>query len=139
MRVEGVAGISQWLKESVNNLGESLLEDLRLTNFGYSVRIEFSVIIDLTGQLMEEPETVVFELDGVQRLVLNGDLTEYMMDHPEVINWSLSDVAQVRVATGEVGIHFEAAWEDERRIEVECRRAVMTAPGNELVNRKVPE
>ena len=40
----------------------------------------------------------------------------------------LSEVAQVRVASSGDGVRFEALWEGERRVEIECRRAGLTVP-----------
>lgn len=128
MRVDTVERISRWLEQS-GGLFEALLTELRLVNHGYSVRVEFSVVVDRAGHVLDDPLDVGFDLDGVRRLTLEGGLTSAMLEHPERINWGLSEVSQVRVASCDDGIRFEARWEGgERRVEVDCRRATLTAP-----------
>lgn len=71
---------------------------------------------------------VALDLDGVQRLVLEGGPNARMLKHPEEIGWGLSEVALVRVAPTDDGVRFEALWEGERRVEVHCRQATLNAP-----------
>lgn len=125
MKIDTAEGISRWLKQS-GGLSEALMKELRLVSFGYSVHVEFSVITDPEGHVLGEPLDVGLDLDGVQRLTLEGGLTSRMLEHPEEINWGLSEVAQVRVSPSEDGVHFEALWEGERRVEVHCRQATLT-------------
>lgn len=127
MRVETPEAISSWLERS-GALSEALMKELCLVNHGYSVHMEFSVIVDPDGRVLEEPLDVGVDLDGVQQFALTGGLTTAMLEHPEEIGWGLSEVAQVRVASADVGVRFEALWEGARRIEIHCRRATLTVP-----------
>jgi hypothetical protein len=124
MKIDSQEAISRWLEDS-GGLYEALLTELRLTKHGYSVHIKFSVIIDREGRVLDSPLNVEFDFEGVQRLTLEGDLSEYMLDHPEEINWGLSEVTLVRVLPTEDGIRFEAGRESGRRIEIQCRRATL--------------
>lgn len=130
MKVHTAEGISRWL-EQFGALSEALMKELCLVNYGYSVHVEFSVVVDLGGRVLDDPLHVGFDLDGVQSLTLVGGLTSSMLEHPENINWGLSEVARVRVASSDDGIRFEARWEGERLIEVHCRQATLTAPGEQ--------
>lgn len=82
--------------------------------------------------MLDEPVQVKFDLEGVQELSLPGALTPRMLEHPERINWGLSEVARVRVAPSDDGVRFEALWEGERRVEIQCRRATLTVPEEQL-------
>jgi hypothetical protein len=128
MKVDTAEGINRWLEQS-RALSEALMKELCLLNYGYSVHVEFSVIIDAEGRVLDDPLDVGFDLDGVQRLTLEGGLTARMLERPEEIGWGLSEVALVRVAPSDDGVRFEALWEGERRIEIKCRRAILTVPG----------
>ena len=127
MRIDTVEGISQWLGQS-GNLFEALMDEVSFVHFGYSARVVFSIVVDLDGIPLKEYRSVVFDLEGVQHLMVNGGLNPYMLEHPEEINWGLSEVARVRVTPSETGVKFEAIWEDERRVEVDCHRAALTVP-----------
>ncbi|WP_109508451.1 hypothetical protein [Nocardioides speluncae] len=124
MKVDTTEEISRWLEQG-GGLAESLMRELRLDKFGYSVHIAFSVIVDAAGRVLETPLELALDLDGVQQLTLRSGLTPRMLEHPDEIGWGLSEVALVRVASSDVGVRFEALWEGERRIEVECRRATL--------------
>lgn len=127
MKLETLEEINDWLPR-VDNLWESLMDQLSLTNFGYSARVVFTLIIDRNGRVLDQPLQVTFDLDGVQELSLHGALTPRMREHPERINWGLSEVARVRVAPTDDGVRFEALWEGERRVEIQCRRVTLTLP-----------
>jgi hypothetical protein len=128
MRFDGVSEIGEWLAGS-GGLSEALLHELALARFGYSIRAVFQVIADLDGAVLQEPRQVVVDLDGVDRLELRGGLTPRMVEHPEEINWGLSEVALVRVMAVDGGVRFEVLWEGDRRIEVRCHKISLTAPG----------
>lgn len=104
------------------------MRELRLVSNGYSVHVEFRVIIDPNGRVLDEPIDVGIDLEGVQRLTLMGGLTARMLEYPEDVDWGLSEVAQVRVASSGDDVRFDALWEGERRVEIECRRAGLTVP-----------
>ncbi|GAB3700224.1 hypothetical protein [Mariniluteicoccus flavus] len=130
MKIETLEEINDWLPQ-VDNLWESLMDELSLTHFGYSVRVVFTLVIDRNGRVLEEPFQVTFDLEGVQDLSLHGALTPRMLEHPERINWGLSEVARVRVTPSDDGVCFEVLWEGERRVEVTCRQATLTLPGQQ--------
>jgi hypothetical protein len=130
MKVDTAEGISRWLEHS-GALSEALLKKLCLVNYGYSVHVEFSMIVDAEGRVLDDPLDVGLDLDGVQRLTLEGGLTTRMLEHPEEIGWGLSEVALVRVVPSDDGVRFEALWEGERRVEIQCRQATLTAPGEQ--------
>lgn len=130
MKLETVEGIDAWLA-SVGALSEALIEELCLTKFGYSVRAVFNRVIRPDGRVLDEPSRVTFEFDGVQRMTMDGGLTPQMLDHPERINGGLSEVAVVRIALAEDWLHFEALWEQDRRIQIQCRRATLTAASDQ--------
>ena len=133
MKIETLEGITHWLEQS-GNLFEALMHELYLANFGYSVHVGFQAIVrDSDGHVLDQSLDVGFDLEGVQKLVLEGGLTRAMLEHPERINWGLSEVARVRVTPSEHGVQFEALWEGgERRVEIHSRRAILTAPGDPL-------
>lgn len=127
MKLESLDEINDWLPQ-VDNLWESLMDELSLTHFGYSARVVFTLVIDRNGRVLEQPLQATFDLEGVQELSLHGALTPRMLEHPDRINWGLSEVARVRVTPADDGILFEALWEGERRVEIRCRRATLTVP-----------
>ncbi len=104
------------------------MRELCLVSNGYSVHVEFTVIIDPNGRQLEEALDVGIDLEGVQGLTLVGGLTARMLEYPKDVDWGLSEVAQVRVTSSGDGVRFEALWEGERRVEIECRRAAFTVP-----------
>lgn len=106
MKLETLKEINGWLPQ-VDNLWESLMDELSLTNFGYSARVVFTLVIDRHGRVLEQPTQVKFDLEGVQELSLHGALTQRMLEHPERINWGLNEVARVRVAPSGDGVRFE--------------------------------
>lgn len=128
MKIESIEGISRWLEQS-GGLFEALLRELRLVHHGYSVHIEFSVIVDVEGRLLDAPREVGLDLSGVQHFTLEGGLTGSMLEDPDSINWGLSEVAGVHVAPSAEGLQVEVRWEGERRIEIQCRGATLTVPG----------
>jgi hypothetical protein len=129
VKLETVDEIDAWLA-SVGALSEALIEELCLTKFGYSCRVVVKRVIRPDGRVLDEPGRATFELDGVQRVTMDGGLTPQMLEHPESINWGLSEVAVVRVAPAEDWIHFEALWEQDRKIHIQCRRATLTTVGD---------
>jgi hypothetical protein len=130
MKLETLEEINDWLPQ-VDNLWESLMDELCLTQFGYSARVVFTLVIDRNGRVLDQPLRVTFDLSGVQELSLHGALTPRMLEHPERINWGLSEVARVRATPADDGVLFEALWEGERRVEVHCRQATLTVPGEQ--------
>ncbi len=127
MRVETAEEIDSWLEQSAG-LSEALMTELCLVNHGYSAHVEFRMIVDPDGRVLDEPRDVGIDLDGVQRLTLTGGLTTRMLEHPEEIGWGLSEIAQVKVTSFDDGVRFVALWEGERRVEIDCRRAALTVP-----------
>jgi hypothetical protein len=120
-----VGDVQSWLS-SVDIMYEALMTDLRLTRFGYAVRVAFEIVIDAGGHSLSDPIPVVFGLEAVHELALVGDLTEVMRRHPEGINWGLSEVAKVVVQDDPSGIRFETLWEGDRRVAVVCDRLLLT-------------
>lgn len=48
MKLETIEEINDWLPQ-VDNLWESLMDELSLTHFGYSARVVFTLVIDRMG------------------------------------------------------------------------------------------
>ena len=130
MKIDTAEDISQWLERS-GALSEALMRELCLVNYGYSVHVEFRAIVDAEGHVLDDPMDVELDFVGVQRLTLSGGLTTRMLEHPEEISWGLSEVALVRVDPSDEGIRFEALWEGERRVDIQCRKAILTVPGEQ--------
>lgn len=118
--------------ERWHHLGECLLLELSLIRFGFGVRLVFDNIWAAEGRvrddLGEREERLVIELMGVQRLVLEGNLSQEMIDDPDEINWGLSEVAQVRAVPCAAGLRLRLSWEDDRSIVVEASWADVLRP-----------
>lgn len=128
MKVDTVEEIRDWLTRA-GSLTDALMEGLRLVDHGYSVRIDLKLIVDVDGCVLAEPVKVCFDLLGVQHFSLNGSLSVRMIEHPEEIDWGLSEVALVELTRVVDGVRFQILWEGERNIEILCRQAVLVAPG----------
>jgi hypothetical protein len=112
----------------VDHLQESLLTALELTRHGYSAELRFAHL--RRGRPVPETSQVTVVMEAVSALRLNGGLSEAMVQHPERINWGLSEVALVSAYAAEPGVGLLVAWEDEREIRVEAARARFNAsPG----------
>jgi hypothetical protein len=115
----------------LGDLSESLLNSLRLETFGYAVRAEFELVV-VRGSLTAEPRPqITLQFEAVESMTLVGGLTARMVEHPEEINWGLSEVSLVRITPEESGVHAEIRWERERRIEITCARVTLEASGAE--------
>ena len=66
-------------------------------------------------------------MEGVSVLRLTGGLSESMVQHPERINWGLSEVAKVSAYSAGPNIGLSIAWETKREIRVEAARVRFTA------------
>ncbi|MBT0993213.1 hypothetical protein KIN34_02775 [Cellulomonas sp. DKR-3] len=99
---------------------------IEFAHHGYSVHLTFSMVIDgKTGRPRQVSRAVRIELDGVQLFMLHGGLNIYMLEHPENIDWGLSEVAHVSIAELQGGIQCDVKWEGDRSISVECRGVVL--------------
>jgi hypothetical protein len=122
IQLQGVDPIRGWL-DSVGGLSEALLDELSLTDSGYSLRVVFKMVVDLNGAVLSVPTIAAFGFEGLEELRMHGALTSRMIERPEGISWGLSEVALVRASSAAGGAYFEILWEGDRRIEIECHRA----------------
>jgi hypothetical protein len=105
----------------VDNLEESLLSALELTHHGYSAELRFAHL--RRGRPVSETSQVTLVMEAISALRLDGGLSEAMVQHPDRINWGLSEVALVSAYSAEPGVGLLVAWEGEREIRVEAARA----------------
>ncbi|WP_148613299.1 hypothetical protein [Nocardioides rubriscoriae] len=123
--------LSRWL-----HCQESLLVEMALTHHGYAVRLAFNLTWASEGVLRPDLDTreqrLIIEMHGVQRLHMEGALSPAMLDHPEAINWGLSEVAQLRAETCLAGIQLQVLWENERSIVIDAQSASVTEPEDAL-------
>lgn len=115
--------------ESVWHFGECLLIAFSSCKFGYSVEFQLNQIWAdrdvLRPDLDDRIDLVRLCFCGVQRLEFIGGLNSYMLQHPEYINWGLTEVSWVQVEPSSAGENEAALmkisflWESQRRIEVE--------------------
>jgi hypothetical protein len=117
------------------DFGECLLHELRLIAHGRDAELVFHYIWDDSDRsdsgVLEEPRVVTMTLTLVETLVFNGALNHAMIAAPENINWGLSEVALVKLAStsdlptagGEHAVFHRLviAWESDRRIEITFR------------------
>jgi hypothetical protein len=114
--------------EGVHNLEESLLSALELTHHGYSAELRFAHLRG--GRPVPETSLVTVVMEAVWVLRLTGGLSDEMVQHPERINWGLSEVALVSAYSADPGVGLLVAWEDKREIRVEAARVRFNAsPG----------
>jgi hypothetical protein len=103
-----------------------LLHDLRLVNFGFSLDLVFNDIWTPDGRVrpdvLERPVLLTFRLLGVESLRLTGGLTAAMIEHPNEINWGLSEVSRVLATSVGSRLRLSVRWEGERLIDVEFHR-----------------
>jgi hypothetical protein len=112
----------------VDNLEESLLTGLELTHHGYSAEVRFEHL--RRGKPVPETSQVTVVMEAVATLHLTGGLSESMVQHPERINWGLSEVSQVSAYEAGPGVGLLVQWEDDREIRVEAARVrFKAAPG----------
>lgn len=125
--------LSRW-----HHLDECLLLEMTLTQFGYGVRLTFDHIWASDGHVRQDlgqrEERLVIELSAVERLLLEGDLTKAMIDHPEAINWGLSEVAGVRAQPCEAGLRLLLSWESDRKIVIDAKWADVLRPPQPSTN-----
>lgn len=121
------AELQRWLR-----CEESLLVEMALTHHGYSARLAFNLTWASEGVLRPDldkrEQRLTIEMQGVQRLHLEGGLSQSMLDHPEAINWGLSEVSLLRAQPCAAGLQLHVLWEDERSIVIEAQSASVTEP-----------
>jgi hypothetical protein len=105
----------------VDYLEESLLNAVEVTHYGYSAELRFAHL--RRGRPVSETRQVTLVMEAVSALRLDGGLSEAMVEHPDRINWGLSEVARVSAYAAEPGVGRLVAWEGEREIRVEAARA----------------
>ncbi|GAB4097902.1 hypothetical protein [Sinomonas halotolerans] len=114
-----------------NGFSECLLAELRLVNYGYSIEIDLNLVFDDIGSVrsdvLEVSRICTLRLDGVKSMILIGGLSDWMVSHPEDINWGLSEIAGIEVSAGE-GITVTVAWEGKREVKIECHSATLRNP-----------
>lgn len=124
MHLADARSLSDALRD-FHNLEECLLLSLRLTHYGYTAELRFEHL--RRGRQVPETAFVTVTMEAVSALRLVGDLSTSMVDHPENINWGLSEVALVDAYQATSGIGLKVAWEGERSITVEAVRASISA------------
>jgi hypothetical protein len=75
-----------------------------------------------------EPRKITLTFQLTTLLMINNALTAIMIEHPERLNWGISEIARLEIVPGEdlgvahgfVGARF--VWEIDRRIEVAFRQ-----------------
>jgi hypothetical protein len=116
----------RWLR-----LEESLLVEMAQTHHGYSFRLVFK-LWDVPGFLRSDlpkgAHHLTVEMQGVQRLRLEGGLSQVMLEHPEGIDWGLSEVALVRAEPSSYGLQLQVLWEGERQIVIDAASAYVLNP-----------
>lgn len=119
--------LGRWLR-----CEESLLVEMALTRHGYGVRLAFTLAWASEGVLRPDldrrEDRLTVEVLGVQRLHLEGGLTQVMLDQPEAIDWGLSDVSLLRAEPCPAGLQLQVLWEGERRIVIEAQSASVMGP-----------
>lgn len=126
--LSNISDIESYL-ESVWHFRECHLIAFATREFGYSIDFQLNQIWAdrdvLRPDLDDRIELVRLCFCGVQRLEFIGDLNSYMLQHPECINWGLTEVSCVRIVPSAAGesdaalIKIAFLWESQRRIEVE--------------------
>lgn len=111
--------------EAVDNLEESLLGGLTLTQHGYAVELRFEHL--RLGKPVPDTAVVTVVMEAVHTLQLNGALSQAMIKNPDRINWGLSEVAKVTAYSAAVGVGLRVSWENAREIRVEATRAFFEA------------
>jgi hypothetical protein len=111
---------------------ESLLVELALTHHGYALRLAFNLTWASKGVLCadlgQREQRLTIEMQGVQRLHMEGGLTQSMLDHPERINWGLSEVDLVRAEECPDGVRLQVLATHDRSIVIDAQSASITEP-----------
>jgi hypothetical protein len=98
------------------------LHEVRVWNFLYNVDLVFNYVWssgnDVRPDVLTSPFFVTLRLVGVEDLRYVGALTEGMRQHPERINWGLSEVANVEVVDRGELVGLSVIWESDRALEV---------------------
>lgn len=131
MSLESAEAITDYLRRH-RDFEECVLEDVRWLHFGTTVELVFDYIWDHDGTVRPEyapanRKTLV--LRNVQELHVWNALSEYMVLHPNELNWGLSEVSSVRLVDDEqvlgryallpIPLHqLRCNWEHERRVDV---------------------
>ncbi len=122
-----------WLKAN-DSLSESMLHNLSLEKYGYSVQAVFRRVIDNGGDVLSVPYDVEIHLEAVDSLNLVGALMDYSVEHPEEVNWGFSEVSLVTLEPEDGRFRLRVVWEGwDRKIEILCRRVWVSIP-NHAVN-----
>ncbi|MFI0417419.1 hypothetical protein [Spongiactinospora sp. 9N601] len=115
------------------NFGECIITDVGWAHYGTSIEVSFDYIWDGTrirDDLGTRPHIVVVRAVLVQEMHLGNALNVSMLEHPEKLNWGLSEVAQVvlvedsdmaRPYSHPSGLqchHLAIRWEAKRRIDM---------------------
>ena len=128
------AGLDAELERWLLRGQESLLVEMALTHHGYSVRLAFNLTWASEGVLRPDldkrEQRLTIEMHGVQRLLMEGGLSQSMLDNPEAINWGLSEVSLLRAAPCAAGLQLQVLWEGERSIVIDAQSASVIKPEN---------
>lgn len=121
------AELERWVRGE-----ESLLTEMALTHHGFAVRLALNLTWAAEGVLRpdldQREQLLIIEMEGVQRLHMDGGLTRSMLDNPEGINWGLAEVALLRAHQCPAGLQLNVLWENERRIVIDAHTATVTRP-----------
>jgi len=108
-----------------DNLEESLFRSLELVRYGYTVVLQFDHL--RLGRPVQDSALVTVTMEAVSAMRLVGALSTAMVQHPERINWGLSEVALVAAYQVPGGIGIKVQWENERSVTVEAAWASISS------------
>lgn len=124
--------VSEWLHRW-RNLEECLVHEVQISPDLYQVVITFNYVWDASGavreRVLEEPVLLTLRLIGLEQIRFVGALTEGMKQHPDRINWGLTEVAGVRVHQHDGLVELTVEWESDRRLDVQCMTIETADPG----------
>lgn len=116
------------LVESYRNFRECILLDLIWQHQGTKIGLKFNYVWDRHGLIrsdLERDEIVIVWCEMVQSFSVYNDLSAPLIEHPDQIDWGLSEIASLRVngreatlVEGHRLIDIALRWNDERRIDV---------------------
>jgi hypothetical protein len=106
-----------------NFFEECLLADVRPVRFGYGIDLVINDGRDGEGRvrndILERSLLTTIRLLGVESLNFVGALTPAMKEHPERIDWGLSEIAMVDpFQPKEVPLCISVKWEVRRRLDI---------------------